>query len=484
MGVEFQRKEYIANLPRWTLVNDCYQGEPAIKAKTDVYLPYFGPRTPAQDALDDPKRRYDNYLQRAKFYNFVKDTVDGMKGLGFSGGTKFETSSPNMAYLESDLDGKGVSIDQSAKATTEEVLKTARAGLLVDYPPTQGATTVAVAQAGNIRAKTVRYNAAAITNWGVEVVGGKTRLALVVLRETVTPDEEQDEFERTEELGYRVLILVDGLYEVRIYDKEGNLLPGRTQQPTMGSGARLDFIPFQFVGAQDNDVDVDSAPVFDIASVNIGHYVNSADYENSAWLCGQPQPWISGLTKTWADKYFKDGVQLGSGAVLPLPEGAAFGIEQTQPNAQAFEAMGHKEKHMVRLGARAVTSDQPSARSATEASIENTNNTSVLFDVMANVQAAYNQALMWCAMFNRENEDSTTYGINYEAVLSQISPEAARLIVEAWQGGLVAKEDARAALRTARYITRSDEEIDGDIASETDPIDLDDDENDAAGGAA
>ncbi|MDP0908071.1 hypothetical protein Q6322_30065, partial [Klebsiella pneumoniae] len=48
-----------------------------------------------------------------------------------------------------------------------------------------------------------------------------------------------------------------------------------------------DEIPFTFVGAQNNDPSIDESPLAALVEINLGHYRNSADYEDSVFLCGQ-----------------------------------------------------------------------------------------------------------------------------------------------------------------------------------------------------
>ena len=61
---------------------------------------------------------------------------------------------------------------------------------------------------------------------------------------------------------------------------------------------KLANIPFIFCGALNNSPDVDKSPVYDIAEVNIAHYRNSADYEESCFIAGQATPVLTGLTQS------------------------------------------------------------------------------------------------------------------------------------------------------------------------------------------
>ena len=78
------------------------------------------------------------------------------------------------------------------------------------------------------------------------------------------------------------------------------------------SGKVFDRIPFEFIGAENNDSTVDDAPLWPLAYLNLHHFRNSADYEDSVFLIGQAQPWMSGLTTEWRDWMQEKGVYLGS----------------------------------------------------------------------------------------------------------------------------------------------------------------------------
>ena len=61
-----------------------------------------------------------------------------------------------------------------------------------------------------------------------------------------------------------------------------------------------------------------------MAALNLAHYRNSADYEDSVFFNGQPQPWMAGLTEEWRDWLKKEGIVIGSRVILPLPENGSF----------------------------------------------------------------------------------------------------------------------------------------------------------------
>ncbi len=93
-----------------------------------------------------------------------------------------------------------------------------------------------------------------------------------------------------------------------------------------GNGTNWDRIPFSPIGSENNDPMPDKPPMEDLAHLNIGHYRNSADYEEACFIAGQPTPWASGLTEDWVKDVMKGTMYLGSRGIIPLPVNGACGL--------------------------------------------------------------------------------------------------------------------------------------------------------------
>lgn len=420
-----------------------------VKDAGNKYLPTVGDMT----ELDEVER-YNNYLHRATYYGFSGQTLRGMSGLAFMKGVTSDESE-SLSYIQDDIDGDSVGLEQSMKATFSETYKTGRAGLLTDFPPVESGLTKAQQEAMAARAIIRRYEAVDVCNWHSERVGAVDMLTLVSLYEQT--DILADDGITIQRVGIeRRLLLDDGLYRVELY-QDGNLI--EEYQPLI-NGKPLAYIPFYFVGAENNDSRFDDSPMFPICDLNVSHYRNSADYEDSVFML-RPQPWASGITQAWYDDMLK-GFRFGSGSLFPLPEGGSFGIEQPSPNDQAYEAMQYKQKAMVALGAKHLTGEI-SYNTATEAMLGEAGSNSIVQTVMDNVERAYNDALAVLAEFMGLSEQPKVL-INADLSNIVADPQLAQVIVAAWVDGLVGKEDARTYLRKTGLVERTDEEIDEDIA--------------------
>lgn len=470
--VTFERDEYSATAARWKLVEVAKQGQAAVKAGGVTYLPRPNPSDESKEAQD----RYDNYLARAVYYNAVGRTIQGLVGAVFKETPSLEVP-PDLEYVQTDIDGAGVSIYQQSQGVLEDILTAGRVGLMVDMPNTAGATTRAQQASLGIMARCHTYSARNVINWRTESIGGRQMLTLVVLYEThETPTD--DGFGYDEEPQYRALRLINGRYTVQVWRKEksGAWQNVEEYQPTDGSGSPWREIPFMFVGSVNNDPAVDPLPLYDMAVINLAHYRNSADYEDSVFFCGQVQPWMSGLDESWVDMLKKEGIVVGSRQILPLPAGGAFGYEQAQPNTLVKEAMDQKEKQMIALGARLIERGQ-AVKTATEAQGENEAEHSVLSLAAQNVSEAYSQALEWMGRFLNVSGEFA-YALSQEYGFERLTAQDRAQLMAEWQSGLIAKKDARAALRKSNVIDpeRTDEEIDEEINSETAGLGLNGDE--------
>jgi hypothetical protein len=347
MPVDSTHKQYQDSVAKWQLVRDCVAGADTVRGQAETYLPH--PDRTAQDAA----QRYADYITRAQYVNVLGRTRNAMVGMAFRKPPVMELPA-QLEYLIENASGDGLSLEQLAKNTVSDLLETGRYGLLADYPIAEEGQSAAQTQ--SITASIKAYKPESIINWSATVINGQSVLSQVVLRETI--ETSTDGFESVESYQYRVLKLVDNIYTIELW-KDGDVIG--TAEPRQANGSRFNFIPFIIAGAVSNDPSVDNAALYDIAELNIGHYRNSADYEESVFLVGQPQPVIAGLSQSWLDSA-GGSYKYGSRQAWTLPEGGNASLLQVQPNSMAMEAMNHKELQMISIGARLI---QPSGQAET-----------------------------------------------------------------------------------------------------------------------
>lgn len=458
--VDFVRPELADKLGQYQLIRDCIAGDQAIKKAGTTYLPM----PMAHDQSKENLERYAAYKTRAVFYNVGERTLAGLVGQVFNVDPIIEVPDILNPIIK-DASGDGVSLVQQAQSCEELIIQFGRAGLLVDFPKTNGPTSRAQQLSGEIKPTIHLYRPENIINWRTAKRGSKTLLTLVVLRETYEKTDTDDGFAVEHDTQYRVLRLVNGLYEMQVWRKGQTAAfapdPTLGAMPVDASGNRLTEIPFTFVGAVDNSPKMANPPMYALCSLNIAHYRNSADYEETVYITGQSTPVIAGLTKQWLDEVLKGVIELGSRAAIPLPQGATAELLQMEERTAAFAAMEHKERQMVALGAKLVEQKQVQ-RTATEAGLEEASETSVLGTITDNVSAAYLFALEWCAIFqgaiterqdaaNRLNDDAPIkFELNTDFSISLVSAEEVKTAVETWQKDAITFTEMRTTIKKAK----------------------------------
>lgn len=445
-------------LDRWTKIRDCIAGEQSVKGAKTRYLP----QPNATDLSDENQARYSAYIDRAQFYMATQRTLSGLVGQVFAVDPTVELPQ-SMRFMVEDLDGNGVSIEASLQQAVASVVAYGRAGLFIDYPRTQGVVSVAERDQGLIRPNIILYSPFSIINYRTRKVGAIMKKSLIVLAETQA--DETSEFEVNTTERWRVLALdTQDQYFVRVYERkpsadsslgEGMIELVDTYQPLDAKGQPFTDIPFEFLGSLNNNQHPDNPPLEGIATLNIGHYRNSADYEEAAFMVGQPTVWAAGLDRQWIQEVFKDQtLHIGSRAIVPLPKDASMGILQAQANSMPLEAMALKEKQMAALGAKLVEPAQVQ-RTLGEARLHEATSSSILVTCVKNVQAAYLKAFEFAKQFHGEG-GSITLQISTDFAISRLDPNERQVMFNEWVGGGITTHEYRTQLRKAGIATDPD----------------------------
>ena len=442
----YTRPEVVELTPRWDMIRDCISGQEAIKFKTALYLPKPNP----DDQSAENKQRYLDYLNRAVFYNATARTVKGLVGQVFARDPILTIPAP-MDVFKVDCDGGGLPMDQFARMALAGVISYGRCGILTDYPNSTIPATADDVKKGKRRPTLTYYNAWNVVNWRTMTVGAEKLLSLVVLFESRAVADEDNGFSQSYKSYWRVLALDangDYISQLWYYDTDEKTYYSEDPfYPTDAKGQRWKFIPFTFIGSENNESSPDNPPMYDIAVLNVGHYRNSADYEEAVYCMGQPTLVITGLTEQWVKQVLKNKpIQVGSRAAVALPSGAGAELLQAQPNILAKEAMEQKEDQMKSLGAKLIETTQEVARTATEVGIEEASTTSLLATSAKNVSHGLTQALKWAANFfsvSTYNDDSVEYELNTEFDIARLDPTTIQQLIAAWQANAITIDELR-----------------------------------------
>ncbi|WP_336950835.1 DUF4055 domain-containing protein [Acinetobacter sp. AS167] len=434
-GITSLHTEYSANINAWTKVDDVCKGQTAVKAKGKRYLPV--PQTFEEDD------RYTEYLDRAVFYGVTGRTLKSNIGLAFNKLPDFKRPE-ELEYLDRNADGSGRSIFQTSQYMLSLILKHYRCGVYVDYPEVAPSRNREEDKQKNAFPMIHVLKAASVEDWDHIILGNQKKLSFVKILETVST-RTADGFGRDVKKQYRFLRLDEGenghTYTVQIYKQndKGEWVEDKKYTPTDYHGKAWSYIPFTFCGAVDNTDEIDNAPLLELADLNLAHYRNSADVEESGFVVGQPIISMPDVTHEQYEIAKNEGLTVGSRRGFPTK----IEIVQAESNNLAKQLMTDKWGQMKEMGARLIEVGSAN-KTATQADNEDSIQHSVVSLAVSNISEALQMALRWCAKFALPNHDikpdELTYVISQDFNKQKYSVERSKLILEMVQGELIPPE--------------------------------------------
>jgi hypothetical protein len=329
--------DYCKSSPDWEQIQTCIDGERAIKACGEVYLPYPVSLEDKDRKSKDFESQYKIYKNGAHFVNFTADAVHDLTAAAFRTPVKVDPDLP------SDLEYMDVS--ELAKKLLPLVSAFGRAFILVDYPTVENST---VATDKENKAYYEIYAALDVINWSYGRVSGQKKVTMVVLRELLDSDTCNEI-----EYQYRELLINEaGYYQQTVFNESGEII----QEPfePIAAGNKLREIPGIFVGVESNTPDVDKPPVIGISNSNLKHYQTMAELAWVTTYTGHPQLVLTGLMVGWNDMAEKKNMKvvLDAAKVLAL-EGetaAAQLLEINSSNLIHFKNLELLERMMQEQG--------------------------------------------------------------------------------------------------------------------------------------
>lgn len=434
--VSTHRKEYDLLLEDVTRNRDAVAGERQIKSKEFVYLPPLTSMKCGYDELENgnqqirmyatlsPEGRvaYSKYLSLAYFYGASGRTVDGLVGLIFSKDPVKELPS-NVEYLNTNADGKQSSLRKLAQKAVTEAFISPQSGVLVDFPKIEQRLTVAQMEASNARPKILHYPFESIINWFYDIVDNELRLTFLVLEECVSV---KDGFVINEEIRYRVLELIDGVYHQSLVTEGGDYII--EPQPVIVNGQTSIEIPFYFiqVGAENKSV------INDLVDANLNHYRFFADYAAKEHSSAFPVFYETGVQGDDLN------VMIGPGAKWSSANtDAQFGVLQTESDGGSMrQYLQDMEQRMAALGAEMLKPRISGAESAEAKSLDQVAQNSTTANVAVNVSEALTKAINFCSRWLGGAEEAV-YQLNTDYNPVSMSAQDLTALLAAWQSGAI-----------------------------------------------
>lgn len=440
--LETYNAQYAQALGQWSRCRDVIAGQDTVHAAGVKYLPKLS----GQD-----KDAYDSYKHRATLFNAAGRTLDALSGMVFAAKPR-ATIPSGMADWVQDVTLSGCSLDNLAKMLVEDQIAVGRVGLIVEHPQNElDNITVGQAEALNIRPYIRMYKAEAIHDWRESSVNGRVQLSMVKLFESI--EQPVDEFNSVMVDQYRVLDLFNGVYRVRLFQRDKNkegewLLVGESFPQR--NNAPIGEIPFVIINTAALGCMVDKPPMLDLVDQNLAHYRNTADFEHGLHFTGLPTPVVAGVQ---LDAGQTLSIGSSSAWVFPDPGAKATYLEFTGAGLTALSnELKAKEHRMAVLGARMLDEQKRTAESTDTTQLKYSGEHSVLASIAKTCAEGIRKALEIMAQWGNVS-GTIEYSLNTEYGVRTLTAQELTAYVAAWQQGAISKETLFQNLQTGSIIS-------------------------------
>ena len=444
---------YMKRIPQWQVIRDCVEGEDAIKRMGTKYLPRHQGSTNV---------RYEAYKTRAKWVNYVSQTLEGLHGMITRRAPTIDASDEFLkSGILENIDRKGHSLYQFSSDTLYDAMQTCFGGYLADMPRADDVISVFDAEKKDVRPYLRYYPAESVFNWHYEDVDGTEKLSQVVLREKIESSG-SDEFERKEILQFRVLDFDEnGFYRQRIFSSGGE-----RKRDTSGKmrfmyepveeisvkvkGKKLRYIPFVFIPYENPEKPM----LYDLACINLCYYRESADYENGVHLTTLPTLVVTG----WDPPTDKNGekAKLSIGGDVAL----TFEDKDTKVDTKSFSgvglqhceiAMSKTESQMAILGSRIIAPDKAMAETAEAARIHRAGENAKLASFTRNMSEKLTEIVTIIANWAGFNE-SIKISLNTDYETLSFDPNALNALANLSREGKLPLQYIFYSLKKGEYL--------------------------------
>ncbi len=324
------------------------------------------------------RAKYNKYLSNAYFFGATGITVAGYSGL-ISSKKPVKEIPASISYFEDNVNGKGQTLRDFTGDVVIEAFTTVRSGILVARPTTPEGSSKKDEEDQNLRPKLLHYKFESIINWDYEVINNEEKLSLLVL---VEPTTERKDFKVEAKKQYRVLELIDKVYNQSLYDDAGKeLIPSA---PVVFNGKTSDIIPFYWIVAETET----KSPIDDLVDANYEHYNIYADYGSKLHYSSFIIYYETGVTGNSNNMIIGNGVKWNGNSE------ARFGVLQPDGNADSHRlALQDTEKRMAALGSDMLKPRSSGAESAEAKSLDKVAQNSTTANVAITVGDAITRAM-------------------------------------------------------------------------------------------
>lgn len=401
--------------------------------------------------------RTKSYWSRGRWFPAAGRTFESLSGMVWSKDPE-PNIQPKLEYLIDNADGTGCGLREVTQKITAKVIEDGRYGILVDMPPSptdEDGNRIAPTAAQNadpaFLPKWVQYNA---DNILTPIISGDS-CTVDEIRLIEVKNEKKGEFDYEEKFYIRRLIIIDGIYHNQLWDDKDEMI---SDVIPVANGSPLNEIPFKFFGADDNSAEYSKLPLYDLANVNLGHFVLDCDNRDNLHYHGQGMTVLStDMNMDQFNEMNPNGLDVGARGMNMVGAGDTVNIIQIEATGAIATEMLRDEDRMVMSGAQLVT-DNSGNETATAKRMDANASMSSLKRISLNITDGLGYLFNWTAQFLGE-ESTSFYKLNTDFITDDLTPEMINAHIALVQGMILPASTLGETARKAKLTDLSDEDI-------------------------
>ena len=378
--------QVIGMQPYWGRMQAVTNGTDFIR----FYAPTYLPKEPRE-----PDDAYETRVQRSVLSPYTVRLIDNAAGLILRRPINIDGDDFWLTWSEN-VDGLGSSLNEYARRALVSALTYGHSGILIDFPPDPGVTTLFEERQLGRRPYFNHIDPYQIWGWRQESPIPNSPLTQIRLHEFATVPEGRFGQRRVE----RIRVIEPNGYEV--YQRNGETYGGDSITPDGAEIGLVDSgdlpfnqIPFVPIYTNRTGMLTSSPPLIDIANINITHYQRQADLIHALHIAAMPILVLEG----WDDADDATAVGVNYGMVT-TPGNKVYYVNA---DAGAFNAQHEElkelEMQMSTLGISKLLGQKYVAESADAKRIDQAQANSVLSIISMELESSLQQAFYFAARY-------------------------------------------------------------------------------------
>lgn len=418
MSVKTEHKDYVIMKPEWEKCLAFATSEKAVHAEGETLLPKLSEQ-------DDTE--YEAYKLRSPVLMFTQRAGMAMTGMA-TRKEAYLTGIEKYQELINQIDADRNDFNSYNSILMLRFLFTGRAATLTDVPQVSNPITLAQAEILGIRPRFIYYTEMDIINWREEKINNVNKLVMVVLRESVTTVDDDDEFTFNPEYRYRVLDIKDNFYRQRLFDDNGDYIPDSETFPKENN-VKLGYIPIEIHGG----VTPINPPLNAIVDLNLHHYQLGADEMLGLRMAALPTPYVWGIDPN-SDDF---PVHVGPSKVIGSEDADCSTGFREFSGAGLGSVAVKLQKFEDNIASMSVQMTNDKSGSATGAAIDYANTTSTLSGIVSMLSGELQRSVRMLIKWAGGDPEKVTVTLNQDFMPAGMDANKILALMKAYIGGTI-----------------------------------------------